>query len=507
MSLRPQRGFGHSLDAVAKALGSARVVGQATVSGLTLASDEVEPGDLFVALPGARTHGGLFAFEAVGLGAAAVLVDDAGAHLVDAGVPLVVAEDLRPRLGDLAAWFYDHPGRSLKTIGVTGTNGKTTVTHMLAAALGGLGAVLGTVGARIGHQELPQERTTMEAPALQAALATMVERGIETCVMEVSSHAISAHRVDGLVFDLVAFTNLSRDHLDFHGSMESYFAAKAALFEPKHAKAAIIDVDSEWGQRLAQLATIPVQTLARRALGDTAGGGPAWRFGTAKVLADGSRLYLQADGIELEAGVPMPGEFDVANAAMALALAIQTGAEPAAAAAGLAAMDPVPGRMEVVPRPVDGPSVVIDYAHAPEAIAQCLAALRPHVTGRLIAVLGAGGGRDLGKRELMGVAAAEAADLVVISDDNPRSEEPAVIRAQVLAGARAAAGAEAKDRVIEIPGRAEAICYAIEQAQAGDLVALLGKGHEQTIEVAGEFLPHSDKAVALQALALNRGEA
>jgi UDP-N-acetylmuramoyl-L-alanyl-D-glutamate--2,6-diaminopimelate ligase len=462
---------------------------------LALASGQVRPGDLFVALPGAKTHGARHAAAAAAAGARAVLTDRAGEALLDVDLPRIVTEDVRAKLGELAAWFHGHPARQLTVVGITGTNGKTSTAHLAEAALAaGFGrvALLGTISARIDGQEIPSARTTLEAPELQAAFAAMVERGVRACVMEVSSHALAQRRVDGFSFDVAAFTNLTRDHLDYHGSMEDYFAAKAALFAPGRARRGVVNLEDDWGRRLAAQAQIPVETLAL----DEADGSepPDWRVrvGGAKGGANPFTL-IGPDGREIAAEVALPGAYNVANAALALVIAMAAGVDGAAAAAAVARVRAVPGRMEVVPGPSGGPLVVVDYAHAPDAIAKVLAALRPVTAGRLIAVIGAGGDRDHGKRELMGRTAGAGADLVFITDDNPRGEDPAAIRAALLAGA----GAKAS----EAPERANAIGQAVGAARPADTVVILGKGHERTIDYGGDLRPHLDAAVAAQVLA------
>jgi UDP-N-acetylmuramoyl-L-alanyl-D-glutamate--2,6-diaminopimelate ligase len=492
--------------AVAAQLPGAQVRGpaDAIVSGLTLSSNRVQPGDLFAALPGLKTHGARYAAAAIAEGAAAVLTDTEGAPAVPDGVPMVVVDAVRSRLGALSAWFYGHPAEDLVVVGVTGTNGKTTVAHMVQAALAeqmGLVGLLGTIMVAVGDVHIASQRTTLEAPELQAAFAAMRERGVAACVMEVSSHAIDQHRVDGFQFDVAAFTNLSRDHLDYHGTMDAYFQAKAALFTPDHAKQAVINLEDAWGATLARLATVPTVTMSQDA-------GADWRLRPGAPSRGHTAFTLDGPaGAHLAGAVDIPGDYNVTNAALALLVAVHAGAEPAAAAQGIARLPGVPGRMEKVPGPVHAPMVVVDYAHTPESVAQVLAALRPHTKGRLIAVVGAGGDRDLGKRPLMGAAAATGADLVYVTDDNPRSESPAAIRATVFEGASRAMRhhGPAQGQVFEVAERAEAIEQAIAAAGPDDTVAILGKGHETTIDYSGILVEHSDRAVAQAALDKARG--
>ncbi|MDR3107230.1 MAG: UDP-N-acetylmuramoyl-L-alanyl-D-glutamate--2,6-diaminopimelate ligase [Bifidobacteriaceae bacterium] len=496
--LRPSAVRRVSLDDAARRLPAARLAGEVAgsvgLTGLSLDSQRVQPGDLFVALPGAKTHGGRHAAAALAAGATAVLTDPAGEGFLAAATPRIVVGDPRAELGALAAWLYGHPARRLRLAGITGTNGKTSTAHLLEGALRrpfGKVALLGTIAARLDGQEIPSARTTMEAPDLQAALAAMVEQGVRACVMEVSSHALAQHRVDGFQFDVVAFTNLTRDHLDYHRSMEDYFAAKASLFTPAHARRAVVNLEDDWGRRLARQAQIPVETLAQSQPADWIES-PSGRQGGRTAF----RL-TGPGGVEVAAEVALPGVFNLHNAALALVSAIALGVDGPSAAAGVAAVAAVPGRMEVVAGPPGAPLAVVDYAHAPDAVAKALAALRPHTAGRLIAVLGAGGDRDHGKRELMGRAAVEGADMVFITDDNPRGEDPAAIRAAL----RLAVGARAR----EVPDRAEAIWQAIAEARQGDTVVILGKGHERTIDYGGELRPHLDAETAGRAL-MKEGE-
>jgi UDP-N-acetylmuramoyl-L-alanyl-D-glutamate--2,6-diaminopimelate ligase len=484
------------------------------VTGITLSSRTVRPGDLYAALPGARTHGAEFVGQAAAAGAVAVLTDPTGAARARATrLPVLVVPDPRAVLGALAAWVYGEPGERLLTLGVTGTNGKTTTTCLLDAALRAAGrrtGLIGTVELRLGDERIASTGTTPEAPDLHALLAAMVERGIAVCSMEVSSHALALHRVDGLVLDVAAFTNLSQDHLDFHGSMEAYFAAKASLFTPERSRRGVVCVDDVWGQRLAALATVPVVPVAT---GPDASPDPAgWR-----VLQEGLDAGLPVarvagpGGHELRVRSPLPGRFNLANTLVALAVLVEAGLDPEQAADAVAVAGPVPGRMERVGGPgvpPGSPLAVVDFAHSPDAVEQALAALRgaAPVSGRpLVVVLGAGGDRDREKRPLMGAAAARGADVVVVTDDNPRSEEPAVIRAAVLDGAVSAAR-DSGALVLEVSGRRNAIAEGVRRAWGGGVVLVAGKGHEQGQEVAGVVQPFDDRAALVAALSEAAGE-
>ena len=465
---------------------------EAIVTGLSLSSMRIRPGDLYAALPGSRAHGATYIGAAVASGAVAVLTDPAGADLaVGAGVPVLVVDAPRAVLGALAARVYGEPAAALSLIAVTGTQGKTTTTRLAESGLQGTGVptgVIGTVGTRVNGRDIKTVLTTPEAPDLHGLFAMMREQGVAACAMEVSSHALVMGRVDGVVFDVAVFTNLGRDHLDFHADEEEYFLAKASLFTPPRARLGLVNVDDAYGRRLATEATIPVRTFAVR---DAAAD---WRATDIELSADGSRFTVSGPGVELRAGCPLPGEFNVANTLAAVAAAAEAGFDPVAVAHGIAGGAGVPGRLEKVDAGQDF-VVVVDYAHKPDAVEATLRTLRPLTEGRLIVVLGAGGDRDTGKRPVMGEIAARLADVVVVTDDNPRTEDPATIRAQVLAGA---AGGRAE--VVEVGDRRLAIREALGRAHPGDIVLVAGKGHEAGQEVQGTIHPFDDREVVREEL-------
>jgi len=488
--------------------------GDVAVTGVTLDSRSVRPGDLYAALAGFNVHGATFAAAAVASGAAAVLTDAVGeAIIADAGdvtVPVLVTEDPRAVLGPVAAAIYGAPAQSLTLYGITGTNGKTTVAYLLESALRALGArtgLIGTVETRIGSTMLQSVRTTPEATDLHAIFAMMREAGTEAVVMEVSSHALSQHRIDGAVYDVALFTNLSQDHLDFHPTMDAYFAAKAQLFTPERARAGVVCIDDEWGRRLAATAGIPLTTVtsSRRRTAD-------W------VVEPGPWPEFRVSGAAgvLDLHCHLPGEFNIVNTAMAAVALVVAGHSLVAVRAALAEEPVVPGRMERVtrddddPRPGSGsgdPRCIVDYAHTPDAVEAALKALRPTTAGRLVVVLGAGGDRDRGKRRGMGAAAARHADDVIVTDDNPRSEDPATIRAAVLEGARQVVGRGGVGPSVHgaREGRGAAIREAVELARAvgepsGNTVLVLGKGHEIGQDIGGTVHPFDDRDAIRAAL-------
>jgi UDP-N-acetylmuramoyl-L-alanyl-D-glutamate--2,6-diaminopimelate ligase len=461
------------------------------VSGISLSTARILPGDLYAALPGTRAHGAGFAGQALSAGAVAVLTDAAGLDRLPAGTPAILVPEPRRVLGRLAAHIYGNPAADLTVIGVTGTQGKTTTTRILEQGLTAAGiasAVVGTVGTRISGVDVKTQLTTPEAPDLHGLFAVMRERGVDTCAMEVSSHALVLGRVDGVVFDVATFLNLGHDHLDFHDDVEDYFSAKAMLFTPERARVGLTNVDDEFGLRLLDRATIPMSTYSSH------GQEADWRAADVELTAGGAGFTVLGPGVEVRASVPIPGEFNVSNTLAAIASAALAGLDPQLVADGIGRSGGVPGRLEPVVAGQDF-TVVVDYAHKPEALEAVLATLRPLTGGRVLVVVGAGGDRDTIKRPVMGEIAARLADVVVITDDNPRSEDPAAIRAAVLAGAR---GGRAE--VLEIGDRRLAIREAVLRAEAGDVVLIAGKGHETGQEANGEVHPFDDRVVAAEEL-------
>jgi len=477
------------------------------VTGVSLSSQRLVAGDLYAALPGSRVHGIDFVADALDAGAVAVLTDEVGAGRVRpgspllAGVPVVVTPDPRRVLGRLAARVYGDPAAALKMIGVTGTQGKTTTTRLLEGGLqraGVTAGVIGTVGTRIAGRDVKTFLTTPEAPDLHALFARMREQKVTACAMEVSSHALVLGRVDGVVFDVAVFLNLGRDHLDFHRDLADYYAAKASLFTPERARLGLVNVDDEHGRRLAAEAQIPIRTFSASPV---AGADADWRAVDVRLGPQGSTFTVVGPDVTFEARCPLPGDFNVANTLAAIAAAAEAGLDAQRVAGGIGQGGGVPGRLERVEGGQDF-TVVVDYAHKPDAVEAAIRTLRPLADGRVIVVIGAGGDRDAGKRPLMGELAARLADLVVVTDDNPRTEDAAAIRAAVLDGARRGSA-----EVLEIGDRRAAIGEAVAAARSGDIVLIAGKGHETGQEVDGVVHPFDDRQVAREALAALRRDA
>lgn len=498
--LRPSAVAGLPLPALAAQVGAvpaggAKAVPDIAVTGVTLRGQDVLPGDLFAALPGSSTHGARFAEDALRRGAVAVFTDAAGVAELGsrAGVPTLVHPDPRSVLGGLAATVYGNPSGKVAVIGITGTSGKTTTTYLLESGLRAAGravGLIGTIGIRIDGADIPSALTTPEAPALQAMLAAMAERGVDTVVMEVSSHALTLGRVDGTEFAVGGFTNLSRDHLDFHPSMADYFEAKALLFDPAsklRARAVVVCVDDDAGRAMAARAGDAVTVSAAQGAAD-------WRATDVAPLGLRGQQFTAVDpaGVQHRVGIRLPGHYNVANCLVALAILDAVGVSVEQAAPGLLETR-VPGRMEDVDCGQDFLALV-DYAHKPGALRAVLTTLA-HPGRRLAVVFGAGGDRDPGKRAPMGEVAAELADLVVVTDDNPRGEDPAAIRREILAGT---AGGAAE--VVEIGDRRAAIRHAVAWAGPGDVVLVAGKGHETGQRAAGEVRPFDDRVELAEAL-------
>jgi UDP-N-acetylmuramoyl-L-alanyl-D-glutamate--2,6-diaminopimelate ligase len=480
-------------DALRARLGAQE--GTVEIGGLAYDSRAVAPGELFLCVSGFTADGHRFAPQAVERGAAALVVE----RPLGLGVPELVVGSVRAAMAPLAARYYGEPSRELRVVGITGTNGKTTTAYLTRALLEACGlqcGLLGTVTSVIGGSELPVTRTTPEAVELQGMLRTMLDGGDRACAMEVSSHALELGRSDAIRFAAAVFTNLTQDHLDFHGSMEDYFAAKRRLFEPvsgEPPEASIVNVGDPYGRRLASELQ-NVRTFAVEAPADYSASELRCGF-------DGCRFTLRTPAGERELTLPMPGHFNVANALGAVAAAHALGGELETIAAALERGVRVPGRFEPVDAGQDF-AVLVDYAHTPDSLENVLRAARELSGARVVCVFGAGGDRDRGKRPLMGAIAARLADIVIVTSDNPRSEDPDAIIAEIMAGA--SSGEHAHVRAVA--DRRAAIAQAVAAGRAGDVLVIAGKGHEQGQELAGgRKLPFDDVAVAREELELRTG--
>jgi UDP-N-acetylmuramoyl-L-alanyl-D-glutamate--2,6-diaminopimelate ligase len=441
------------------------------VLDVTNATDDVRPGALYCCLPGARRDGHDFAADAVAAGAVALLVE----RRLDLGVdvPQVVVADARGAMAQLAAEVHGHPSRTLQVVGVTGTNGKTTTTYLVRAILEAAGRPTGVLGT------MSASRTTPEAPVLQRTLAGFVAEGKAAASIEVSSMGLVQRRVEGTWFSAAIFTNLSQDHLDDHGTMEAYFEAKALLFHPERTAVGVVNADDPYGQVLLERAPVPMRPYARTDARDL-----ELRVGSSSFTWEGERVHL-----------PLDGAFNVLNALAAATACRELGVSVADVAAGLAGVGVVAGHSEAVDAGQDF-RVVVDYAHTPLALESVLQAARSAAgeQGRVLVVFGCGGRRDPSKRAPMGWAASSVADVVVITSDNPRDEDPEAIIAAVAEGATGGA------QVLVEPDRRDAIAIAFARASAGDVVVIAGKGHETGQEIAGVVHPFDDRAVALELL-------
>ena len=492
--LRPIRSFEKSLTSFADLLGIEISETDVVISGMSHQSFELEEGDLFIALPGAKTHGAIFCGEAKARGAVAILTDEVGAEIArNFDLPVLVIAKPRYAAGIVSAWFYGEPMRNLYSVGITGTNGKTTTSTLLNQIwnlAGRESGLIGTIETRIGQDVFPSKRTTPESCDLQTLVATMQERQVLNLVMEVSSHAIALERMRGSHFDSVAFTNLTQDHLDFHQTMEEYFQAKAKLFCFEYAERAIINIDDAYGRRLNKQSEIPVIQVSRF---NTSAD---WHFTSVESISTGFEIAVRGpNGILIEGIFNLKGDYNLDNALLAIALALESGVDPLFISTILPSLKGAVGRLESISIGQNFHAFV-DYAHSPDAVARVLATCQKITSGKVIAVLGCGGDRDSSKRPLMGRALAEGSDVAIFTSDNPRSEDPKVILEQMTKGL------EMSNRNRIIKDRKEAINCAVGLAQKNDVVIVLGKGHEIGQEVFGNILPFDDRLVLAEAIGL-----
>ena len=489
---RPLANCSKPLSAVLSVVGAqcAEITESVNVTGISQSSSEISTGDLFIALPGEKFHGAQFAADAIERGAVAVLTDLTGAAMVT-GVPVLVVENPRRAAGVISAWFYEEPMRDLYSVGVTGTNGKTTVTtllHQIMQAAGRESGLIGTVESRIGSEVLLSKRTTPESAELQGLIATMRERHMRNLVMEVSSHAITLERIRGSHFAVVGFTNLSQDHLDFHKSMEEYFLAKAKLFTFEYADLAVINIDDVYGARLAAMTELPIMSLSRTNTKAT------WHFASITRDYVGAAIAIRGSGgILIEGKTILQGGFNYDNLLMAVAIATESGIDPIDIAAILPQLTGAVGRLEAV-RLGQNFTALVDYAHSPDAVARVLETAHEITTGSVIAVLGCGGDRDASKRSLMGLALRDGADIAIYTSDNPRSEKPEDILVQMVLDI------DVQEPNEVITDRKAAIRAAVNHAAAGDVVIVLGKGHEKGQEISGVIYPFDDRIELARAI-------
>ncbi|MCX6444607.1 MAG: UDP-N-acetylmuramoyl-L-alanyl-D-glutamate--2,6-diaminopimelate ligase [Actinobacteria bacterium] len=489
--IRPLATYSLTLIEVAK-LVNAELVNSSdeVITGVSLGDKEVESGDLFVAIPGANVHGAKFIESARGRGAVAMLTDSAGAEFCT-GFPTLIVNDVRIAAAAVSSSLYKNPTRDLSSIGVTGTNGKTTVTmllHQIFTAAHRDSGLIGTVETRIGSEVLKSSRTTPEAPELQSLTAVMRERHMRHLVMEVSSHAIALNRIKGSHFGMVGFTNLSQDHLDFHGDIESYYQVKAKLFTHEYADRAFINIDSEYGARLAKECSISVTPISH------SNPKAEWHFTEIHGVSKGYEIKIRGTGgVLIESKTSLVGAYNLDNLLMAVAIAHESGVDLVELATIIPSLLGAPGRLDSVDIGQNF-AALVDYAHSPDAVTNVLKAAREFTSGRIIAVLGCGGDRDSSKRSLMGKALAEGSDVAVFTSDNPRSEKPADILKAMTSGITI----NSPSTVIE--DRARAIEYAVNLAEKTDTVLILGKGHETGQELNGVVTAFDDRLQLARAI-------
>lgn len=481
------------------------------VTGVTLGTGDLHPGDLFVGIQGLNSHGASYAAAAKEGGAVAMVTDAAGAEIAaDAGLPILIVDDPRGALGGLSAWVYRTAESNALLFGTTGTNGKTSTSYLLEAILRQLGLVTGlssTAERHIGDLTVVSRLTTPEASEMHALLARMREAGVRAVAVEVSAQALTRHRIDGLIFDVVAFTNLSHDHLDDYADMEEYFQAKLELFAPEHGKRGVVSLDTAWGARVVAESRIPVTTIA--AVGHATPADVENAEWVVEVLEE-SAAYTEfrltgPDGRSLVTREPLIGWHMAANAALAIVMLVEAGFELEAIGAALAVDDQgnggiqayLPGRTERVSGD-RGPSVYVDFGHSPDAFENTLAAVRKFTTGRTIMVFGADGDRDATKRHEMARVAAQGSDILVITDHHPRFEDAASIRATLLEGAKLAI--DQPQETFEVSPPEAAIRKAVSVAQEGDSILWAGPGHQDYRDIRGQRTPYSARDEARAAL-------
>jgi UDP-N-acetylmuramoyl-L-alanyl-D-glutamate--2,6-diaminopimelate ligase len=461
------------------------------ITGITSDSRAVESGDLFVALPGSKTHGATHIDQVVNNGAVAVLTDEQGREIIAGKLPVMLVPEPRRNLGDICSWFYDSPSRSVRISGITGTNGKTTTTTILAQILNFAGkstGLIGTIGIEIGTEKIATNFTTPEASELQSLFAIMHERHISHVAMEVSSHALEARRVAGTKFALVGFANLTQDHLDFHGDMETYFEAKSKLFSPQFSELGFVNIDNSYGLRLFNNSDIPVISLAKE------NRSAQWHFERIESTDWGYLVAIRGTGgVLIEGQINLIGDHNLDNVLMAVAMAFEFEIDPLVIGNSLAQLCGAKGRLESV-NIGQKFLALVDYAHTPDAVLRTLATLRKSSKGRIIAVLGCGGDRDRSKRSAMGRELIAGSDFAIFTSDNPRGERAEDILSEMTDGLSLG---ENESIILD---RREAIALAVATALPGDCVVILGKGHETGQEILGKKDPFDDRIELARAI-------
>ena len=453
---------------------------QVVISGVSINAQKVVPGDLFIAFAGANTHGISYLQQAISNGAAAVLSD----KKIETSIPSFIHPNPREIVGSISAWLYGHPFKNLKAIGITGTNGKTTTANLVKQIwqLNSIRAgLIGTLGVEIADEKIESARTTPEADDLQAIAAAMVEQGCKNLAMEVSSHAIDQGRIKGAKYEVVAFSNLTQDHLDYHLSMENYFQAKANLFVSEYAKGAVINIDDSYGKKLSKQVKIPVVTVSRK--DSTAD----WFLAKAEIKNGIYQVVIKnKSGESLSENFALLGDYNLDNLLLAVAIVNSAGLSLDKIASTISKLQSVPGRLESV-NAGQKFTALVDYAHTPDAVERVIATVKSVTHGKIIGVLGCGGDRDASKRSVMGQALFNGCDLAIFTSDNPRSESAEAILKQMTAGIDLG-----KKGLVEID-RKNAIDLAVKNAQSGDVVLLMGKGHESGQEVNSVVTPFDDR--------------
>ena len=489
--MRPLLDYSISVEKICHLLSAeSEINGEVIVTGVTSDDRYVQPGDLFLAYPGKSIHGAEFAKSAIAKGARAILTDAQGAQIAQ-GLPMIVVENIRTAGALVSAHLYRKPVQEMVSIAITGTNGKTTVStllHQLLQSAGRESGLIGTVETRIGRERFESMRTTPEADNLQYIAAAMAEQHVRHLVMEVSSHALVMNRIEGSHFAIAGLTNLTQDHLDFHGDMESYFLAKAKLFSLEFADQAFINIDDPYGLRIFNTCGIPATSVSRRNVQAT------WHYTSIVPTGNGTDISIRgAGGVLIETSTPLHGNFNLDNLLLVIAIASECGIDPLDCAALIPKLYGAPGRMELVDR---GQSFTafVDYAHTPDAVSSVLATARAFTQGKVIALLGCGGDRDASKRPLMGRALSEGSSIAIFTSDNPRSENPS----QILKQMTSELAVNQPSAVIE--DRAEAIAYAVSLCSPGDTLLILGKGHELGQEIANEKIDFDDRIVLATAI-------